>query len=227
MRLSGRSFVLLFALMGIVLVYATGQIAPAESAYQAQLRIWLAARATGIAALVLLTGQVFLGLVMSHPANSSIWRLSKRIFPWHENLVVFTVALLAIHVVAIVLDPYAGVGIAGTLVPGLSTFRTVPVALGTLGLYALAVTTISARYTKLLPPGVWLKLHRLSLVVLVLAWMHGLLAGADSAPLRPVYVGSAGIIIAAAMHRYWATRRARVAPQRPAMAQGAVPVTER
>jgi sulfoxide reductase heme-binding subunit YedZ len=227
MRLSGRSFVLLFALVGIVLVYATGQIAPADSDYQAQMRIWLAARATGIAALLLLTAQVFLGLMMSHPANSTIWRLSKRIFPWHENLLVFTLALLVMHIVGIILDPYAGVGIAGSFVPGLSSFRTAPVALGTLGLYALLLTGLTARYTKLLPAGWWLKLHRLSALVLALAWTHGLLAGTDSDPLRPIYAVSAGLVIAAAMHRYWVTRRARVAPQRPALVPATIGVTER
>jgi len=227
MRLTNRSFVLLLALVGTVLVYATGQIAPADSEYQAQMRIWLAARATGIAALVLLTAQVFLGLMMSHPTNSTVWRLSKRIFPWHENLLVFTLALLVLHIVGILLDPYAGVSVAGAFVPGLSSFRSVPVALGTLGLYALAITSLTARYTRLLPSGVWLKLHRLSLVVLILAWTHGLTAGTDSAPLQPVYLGSAGLIIAAATHRYWVTRRARVASHRPVLVPATIGRTER
>ena len=62
----------------------------------------------------------------------------------------------------IVLDPYAGVGLGGALVPGLSEYRSAPVALGTLALYAFLITTLTARYTKLLPPGVWLTLHRVA-----------------------------------------------------------------
>lgn len=210
MRLSGRTFLLLVALMGVVLVYATGQITPADTPYQAQLRVWLAARATGIAALVLLTFQVLIGLVLSHPTNQMVWKLSKRFFPWHENMLIFVVALLAAHVITIVIDPYAGVGIAGALVPGLSEYRSAPVALGTLGMYALAVTAISARYTRLLPAGVWLKLHRLALVVLILSWLHGLLAGADTDALRPLYMVSMSLVLAAGAHRYWVIRRERI-----------------
>ena len=43
------------------------------------MRFWLAARATGIVAFLLLTGQIVLGLVLSHPTNRSTWNLSKRV----------------------------------------------------------------------------------------------------------------------------------------------------
>src|SRR6476659_2613509 len=119
-RLSGRGALMLGAIIALILIYATDQIVPATSERQAELRIWLAARATGIAAFLLLTFQVALGLVLSHPTNKSTWKLSKRIFPWHEHLWVFVMAFLAVHVVSLVLDPYAGVGIAGAFVPGLS-----------------------------------------------------------------------------------------------------------
>jgi sulfoxide reductase heme-binding subunit YedZ len=209
MRISGRTFIILAALIVLAVVYATGQIAPAETAYQAQMRVWLAARATGIAALVLLTAQVVLGLVLSHPTNQTTWRLSKVVFPWHEHLLVFTASLLVVHIISILLDPYAGVGITGALIPGLSEYRSSAVALGTLATYALIVTAVTARYTRLLPAGVWLKLHRLSLVVLILAWMHSILAGTDSDALRPLYAASFGLVVAAAAHRYWVSRRSR------------------
>jgi sulfoxide reductase heme-binding subunit YedZ len=209
MRISGRAFFVLAALVVLAVVHATGQIAPAATDHQAELRIWLAARATGIAALILLTVQVLLGLVLSHPTNQATWRLSKWLFPWHEHLLLFAASLLVVHVVSLVVDPYAGVGIGGALLPGLSAYRTSAVALGTLATYALIATAITARYTRLLPTGIWLKVHRLALVVLVLAWLHGLLAGTDSGALRPLYVVSFGLVSAAAAHRYWVSRRAR------------------
>jgi len=208
-RLTVWHLLVLAALVALVILFATDQIVPASSERQAQLRIWLVARSTGVAALLLLTVQVALGLVLSHPVNKSTWKLSRTIFPWHDHLWVFVVAFLAIHVVSLVLDPYAGVGVGGAFVPGLSEYRSVPVALGTLGLYAFLVTAISARWTKLLPAGVWLVLHRASIVVLGLAWAHGVLAGTDSTALEPVYVGSGLLIALAATYRYWAVKRAR------------------
>jgi DMSO/TMAO reductase YedYZ heme-binding membrane subunit len=208
-RLSGRILLALAALTIIVILYATDQVAPAGSAREAQLRIWLAARATGMTALLLLTAQVVLGLILSHPTNQSTWKLSKRLFPWHENLFAFTLSFLLIHVLFLVLDPYAGVGIGGALVPGLSSYRTVPVAVGVVALYALLLTSLTARYPRRLPTGWWLKIHRFSIFVLVAAWLHGVLAGTDSQSFLPVYVAIGAVVVAAAAYRYWVVRRAR------------------
>jgi methionine sulfoxide reductase heme-binding subunit len=208
-RLSGRAFLVLGAIVGLVAVYATDQVVPATSAHQAELRIWLAARAAGFVTLGLLTIQVTLGLVLSHPTNKTTWQLSRLLFPWHENLWVFVLSFLAMHVVTIVADPYAGVGIGGALVPGLSGYRTAPVALGVLALYALLITGLTARYTTLLPRGIWLKLHRLSLGILALAWGHGVLSGTDSVPMSAAYGASFALVLAAVAYRYWVARTGR------------------
>ncbi len=182
-RLTLRGTAILVGLLGLLLVYATDQILPASTDRQAELRFWLAARATGIVAFLLLTVQIVLGLVLSHPTNRSTWNLSKRIFPWHDHLWVFVLAFLIAHIVSLVVDPKAGVSLAGAFVPGLSEYRSSPVAIGTLALYAFLVTAITARWTKLLPRGVWLSIHRLALVIWVMAWMHGVLAGTDTGAL--------------------------------------------
>lgn len=208
-RLAAGPFLVVAAVVGLVIVAATDQILPATTAHQAELRIWLASRAAGFAALGLLTVQIALGLVLSHPTNKSTWRLSKRLFPWHENAWIFVLAFLAAHIVSLIADPYAGVSALGAFVPGLSSYRSAPVALGTLGLWALLVTGVTARYTKLLPSGAWLSIHRLSLVVFVLAWMHGLLAGTDSGPLLAFYLTTGAVVLAAGAYRYWVSRTAR------------------
>lgn len=208
-RLSGRGALILGTLIALVLISATDQIVPATSDRQAQLRIWLAARATGIAAFILLTVQVALGLVLSHPTNKSTWKLSKRIFRWHEHLWVFVVAFLAIHVVSLIVDPYAGVGVAGAFIPGMSSYRSSAVALGTLALYAFLATAITARWTRLLPSGLWLSIHRLALLVWAFTWLHGMLAGTDAMPLAALYVIAGGAVVVAAAYRYWASRQGR------------------
>ncbi len=209
MRLSGRAVVVLGAVVGLAIVAATDQIVPASSEVQARMRLWLAARATGITTLLLLWFQVVVGVVLSHPTNQTTWKLSKRLFPWHEDVSVFIGAFVAAHVVSLVLDPYAGVGVAGALVPGLSSYRSSAVALGTLGLYALLVTALTARYARRLPSGAWLRIHRLGLVVFVLGWLHGLLAGTDTLGLRPLYVVLGVLAGGAAAYRYWVTKRSR------------------
>ena len=208
-RLTLRSSAILLAVLGLLLVYATDQILPATTDRQAELRFWLAARATGVIALLFMTAQVVFGLVLSHPHNKTTWKLSKRIFPWHDHIWVFVTAFLVAHVASLVVDPKAGVDVAGALIPGLSQYRSAPVALGTLALYAFLVTAVTARWTKLLPNGLWLKLHRLSLVVFLFSWLHGILAGTDSPALEGTYVAMAVAVTAAGAYRYWAAKRAR------------------
>ena len=208
-RLSGRATLVLIAILAIVAVYATDQIAPATSDRQAQLRVWLAARASGIVVFLLLTFQICLGLVLSHPTNKSTWKLSKRIYPWHVHLWVFVMAFLVVHIVSIVLDPYAKVTAVAVFIPGLSEYRSSPVALGTMALYAFVLTAMTARYTRLLPAGVWLTIHRLSLVVFVFAWLHSILAGSDSQALGPMYVGTGLAVVLSGAYRYWASRQRR------------------
>lgn len=208
-RLALRSSVLLMAALGIVVVFATDQVLPATSDRQAELRFWLAARATGVAALVLLTVQIVFGLVLSHPHNKTTWKLSKRIFPWHDHLWVFVMAFLAAHVVSLLADPKSGIDMAGAFIPGLSQYRSSPVALGTLALYAFLVTAITARWTSLLPSGAWLSLHRLAVAIFAASWLHGILAGTDSTGLGVAYVAMAAAVTAAAAYRYWAAKRAR------------------
>jgi sulfoxide reductase heme-binding subunit YedZ len=220
LRLTATTSVIVIGLVVLAGLYATDQIVPATSEHQAQLRIWLAARAAGLASLGLLAVQILIGLVLSHPTNRTTWRLSKAIFPWHEHIWVFVFAFIALHVVSLIADPYAGVGVTGAFIPGMSEYRSAPVALGTLALYAFVLTAVTARWTKLLPPGVWLVLHRFAIVVFAMSWLHGLLAGTDSPSLEFVYVALGLAVLAATAHRYWVVRRqaGRARPAQPEVA---------
>ena len=108
-----------------------------------------------------------------------------------------------------ILDDYANVGILGTLVPGMSQYRSPAIALGTLALYALLVTGLTARYTKLLPRGLWLRLHRVSHAIFPIAWLHGVLAGTDSVALIGLYAVTGLAVLGAVSYRYWVARQAR------------------
>jgi hypothetical protein len=95
--LSGSVLVALICVSMLGIIAATDQVLPATSTHQAELRVWLASRAAGVVALLLLSFQVTLGLLLSHPTNKSTWRLSKRLFPWHEHAWVFTLAFVAVN----------------------------------------------------------------------------------------------------------------------------------
>jgi sulfoxide reductase heme-binding subunit YedZ len=208
MRLSATALVGIGAVAALIAIAATEQILPATDPRVADLRPWLAARALGVASYLLLCAQVALGLVLSHPRNAAAWKVSKPVFPWHELLTVFAGAFIALHVALLAVDPYADLGLLGSFVPGFSGYRPPAVALGTVALYALIVTTVTARWTRLLPPGAWLQIHRLSALAFLLTWMHAVLAGTDADALLPLYLATGLPILAGWAHRWW-TRRVR------------------
>jgi hypothetical protein len=193
------------ALAGLAIIFTTDQSAATSSTVPSC--GCGSARAAGFG-LLLLSFQVVVGLVLSHPTNKSTWRLSKLLFPWHDHAWLFTIAFVVVHVVSIATDRFANVGWLGAVVPGLSEYRRSS-GLGTLGLYALLITGLTARLTRLLPSGWWLKLHRLSLGVLALAWAHGMLAGTDTFDAAAIYGATFVSVGLAAAYRYWIVRSGR------------------
>jgi sulfoxide reductase heme-binding subunit YedZ len=224
MRLSPITLVILGAVAVLVAIGVTDQILPAADPRTTELRPWVAARALGVTAYLLLFLDVALGLLLSHPRNTSEWRKTKQIFPWHEMFTVFIGAFLALHIVLLAIDPFANVGLVGALVPGFSPFRPVAVGIGTVALYALIFTAATAKWTRLLPSGWWLKVHRFAVVTFLAAWAHAVLAGTDGGALTPLYLATGLPILAGVAHRWW-TDRAR--PVRSAPTAGTSDTTIR
>jgi DMSO/TMAO reductase YedYZ heme-binding membrane subunit len=101
------------------------------------------------------------------------------------------------------------VSIVGALIPGLSSYRSVPVALATMALYAFLITALTAGYAKRLPRRVWLTIHRLSLIVFVLAWLHAFLVAGHYGELGWLYAGTGLAVLLSGMYRVWASRGQR------------------
>jgi predicted ferric reductase len=164
---------------------------------------WIIARGTGLAALVLLAVLVAFGILTSHPINRTVWRQTKQLIVWHRYLSTFVISLVAVHAAAIILDQYAHVSVVGAILPGSAGYRASAVALGTLALYAMLLTALTASHAQRLPPKVWLYVHRGAILVFALAWTHGLLAGSDSVQMHTFYLLLAGVVVATAATRYW------------------------
>jgi predicted ferric reductase len=211
MRVGAATLLALGAIAALVAIGVTDQVIPATDARATELRPWIAARALGVTAYLLLTLQVGLGLVLSHPRNTAEWRKTRQVFPWHEMITVFVWAFLILHIVLMAIDPWAKVGWLGAFVPGLSQYRTPAVAVGTVALYAMVFTAFTAKWTKLLPAGWWLKVHRFAAVIFLLTWAHSVLAGTDGGALTPLYLATGLPIVAGVAHRWWT---AKVSPRR-------------
>jgi len=208
-RPSWSGGLVLLTLLAIVGMVVANQADPATSDREAQDRLSVVVTAGGNVALLLLAVLVCLGLVLSHPLNDRTWRVSRSIFPWHRHLWIFVLAFVVIHVAGIVLDPFARVSVVGALVPGSSAYRSVAVALGTMTLYAFLITVLVATHPNLVSHRAWLVIHRVSIVVFALAWLHVYLIGSDSGDLDWLHWSTGVAVVLAAVYRLWAARLRR------------------
>jgi predicted ferric reductase len=177
---------------------------------------WVLGRGLGIAAYAALVALTVLGLWLRHP-----WRLARPVLPptthmrLHATLAAATLVLVLGHVVALVLDRFAGVGLVGALVPGHSAYRMVPVALGTLGVYVGLLVGGTAALAGRIVGRSWLPIHRLASLSFVLIWLHGVLAGSDTRALRVMYAATGFAVTFLALSRRLAPSPAAERPALP------------
>lgn len=166
--------------------------------------LWLIARATGMAAMVLLSASMVLGLMMSLRVTSPRWPRGL-INAMHQNATTWALVTIAAHVAALLADSAAGVGVTQVLVPFTSAASTLGVGLGVLSLYAVALVWLTTRMRSRLGTARWRMLHRAAFAGFALAMFHGVLAGSDIG--RPwataAYVTAAVAVGGLAAWRLW------------------------
>jgi predicted ferric reductase len=147
--------------------------------------IWMLARGSGVAAYVLLSAATIWGLLLASkvldravPARDLTWV--------HESLSLAAAASTAVHMVSLWLEEFIDFDLRHLLVPGASTFRPVPVALGVVAFWALAVITPSFYLRHKIGQRAWRALHFATFGCFLAAALHGILAGTDTG--RPVMV---------------------------------------
>jgi hypothetical protein len=164
---------------------------------------WVAGRALGLAAYVALFSLVLVGIWHRRTRRfrtTALLRPETRL-RIHAALASAVLVLVAGHVVALVLDTYAGVGWKGAVVPGLSRYRTFAVGLGVTAVYGLVAVAATAAVAGRIGGRRWLLVHRLAGPVFGAVWLHGVLAGTDARALRLAYLVSGAIVALARMLR--------------------------
>jgi sulfoxide reductase heme-binding subunit YedZ len=140
---------------------------------------WLASRASGLVALVLVTVSVGLGLAM---AGRVMRRpgLSRKLLALHEQTALAGLVAIAVHGIALLGDPWLHPGIAGVAVPFAMGFHTAFTGLGVLGGYLAALLGLSYYVRKRIGARLWRKAHRATVLVYLLGLVHALGAGSDA-----------------------------------------------
>jgi len=141
--------------------------------------LWYTTRATGVVALLLLTGSVVLGVAGVARIDNPRWpRLLTA--GLHRNLSLLAVAFVAVHIVTTVLDGYAPIGWLSAIVPFTSPYRTVWLSLGAVALDLLLAVVITSLVRVRLGYRAWRAVHWLGYASWPVALWHGLGTGTDS-----------------------------------------------
>ncbi len=190
---------------------------------------WVIARGTGLAMVVVTTLLVCVGLWMTHPKRNKKGGLLHPITlnAAHKTLAGTGAVLLFIHVSAIIADSFAKVGALGAFVPLMSGYRPIPVALGTLALYAVLTVGLTAWLKVRAKLFNWKMVHRYAVISFILIMIHGITAGTDTAVVAGLYVLATIAVTALAVTRYHFDRPAsRPAPRPARTVQPAPAVTD-
>jgi sulfoxide reductase heme-binding subunit YedZ len=140
---------------------------------------WLASRAAGLVALVLVTASILLGLAMAGRVSRRPG-LARKLAAIHEHTALAALVAIAVHGLALLGDPWLRPGFAGIAVPFAGAYRPVWTGLGIAGGYLATVLGLSFYFRRRIGPGLWRRLHRFTLAVWVVALIHTIGAGTDA-----------------------------------------------
>jgi methionine sulfoxide reductase heme-binding subunit len=159
--------------------------------------VWYAARASGVAAYVVLSLVVMLGLTLGGKAQNRRWpRFSVEKIHRFGGLLVGS--LIGVHVLAIAADSFLPFSLTQLLVPFTAAYRPLWTGLGIAAAELLVALAITNHYRKQLPYRFWRKAHYLNFAVWGFASLHGLMAGTDrGAPWLAILYGVsvAGVVM--------------------------------
>jgi len=140
---------------------------------------WDTARAGGLLAYVLLTLAVAAGLVLANRWQTPRWpRLVTN--ELHGYLSLLALIFIAVHVVAVAVDPFTRFGLAELLVPLASHYRPLWMGLGAVALYLLLAVWVSSKLRARISYRAWRGIHLLAYGVYGAATVHGLGTGSDT-----------------------------------------------
>lgn len=149
---------------------------------EADVLFWLVARATGIASFLAL----FIAIVSGIALRTSVldWLGSNRALKsLHTFTTVLWIPLGLTHLLALVADKTARIGIADLVIPfgvdyGVGDARTA-IGLGTLAFDIFIVVTVTSWLRRLIEQRLWSWIHRTSYLAFALTFLHAFLSGTD------------------------------------------------
>ena len=139
---------------------------------------WLLARVAGLSSYAALAIALLTGIAMRTAVLD--WLGSNRaVRSLHEFTTVLWLPLGALHVVSLLLDSTARIGVVDVVLPFHASYGALAIGLGALSLDVLVAVTIAAYLKRRMRKDVWLWIHRLAYAAFALLFLHAVLSGTD------------------------------------------------
>jgi DMSO/TMAO reductase YedYZ heme-binding membrane subunit len=163
---------------------------------------WYLTRSLGVAALVLLTASVALGVLSVTRWRSERWPRFVTT-GLHRNLTLLAICFVAGHVATTVADGYTPIGVQDAFIPFVSSYRPVWLGLGAVAADLLLALVVTSLLRERIGYRAWRYVHWLAYVSWPVALVHALGTGSDAAFgwMRIVGAASIGVVALAALAR--------------------------
>jgi sulfoxide reductase heme-binding subunit YedZ len=165
--------------------------------------LWYVTRGLGVAALLLLTASVALGVVTTVRWRSVRWPRFVTA-GLHRNLTLLAICFVAGHVVTTVLDGYTSIGLQDAVIPFISPYRPIWLGLGAVAFDLLLALVATSLLRDRIGYRFWRYIHWLAYASWPVALVHALGTGSDAQVgwLQLVGAGSVAVVVLAALLRF-------------------------
>jgi sulfoxide reductase heme-binding subunit YedZ len=141
--------------------------------------LWYIDRGSGLAALLLLTGSVVLGIVSVMRVHSPQWpRFALSLL--HRNISLLALVFGAVHVATSVIDSYVPISLADAFIPFAAQYRTIWLAIGAIAADLMLAVLITTAVRRRLGFRAWRSVHLVSYGSWVAGVVHSIGIGTDA-----------------------------------------------
>jgi sulfoxide reductase heme-binding subunit YedZ len=141
--------------------------------------LWYVARGTGVVTLVLLSVVVALGIATR--SARPVFGLPRFAVVWvHRSASLLALVFLAIHVITMLLDPFAPLRLLDVLLPFAGPYRSFWLGLGTIAAELLVAVLVTSLLRQRIGVRVWRFVHWAAYLSWPMAVAHGLGTGTDN-----------------------------------------------
>jgi len=147
------------------------------------LEFWFIARITGLTAFAVLSLSVLSGEALRTSVLDFMAK-NRAVRKLHDFTTPLWLPLVFAHVIALLFDRTARIGLPNVVVPFLTDYGQVPIGLGTIAFDIVMVVTVTSWLRSRMNNTVWMWIHRTSYIGFVAIFFHAALSGTDfDAPL--------------------------------------------